>query len=217
MFILAFDDYCKRHNLSYSWSATTLHLDIGLPDDYGIIKRNKQKWKFYDIRDLTYLREIYGTNFNVYTADVGLPDPTFGNKEEQLKELQLHAYIKGIACLSINGILITKMFAPCLSSICQFIFTHAYKLFREVLIIKPSLNPSSHEFYMCCIGMKYKESFSRLLEYSTQDIPSSDHSIGMEAMIGVMNNTSRWITNSLMIYQLSRTDIQNYIQRFRNR
>ena len=217
MFILAFGDYCRRHNLSYRWSATTLHLDIGLPDDYGIIKRNKHKWKFYDIRDLTYLREIYGTNFNVYTADVGLPDPTFGNKEDQLKELQLHAYIKGIACLSINGILITKMFAPCLSPICQFIFRHAYKSFREVLVIKPSLNPSSHEFYLCCIGMKYKESYSRVLEYSTQDITGSDNIIGAEAMIGVMENTSRWITNSLMIYQLSPTDLRSYIEKFRNR
>jgi len=216
MFIIALKDYCTNHRLDYNWTATTIDLNIGLQDTYGIIRNNKTRWRFFDIRDISYLRRIYNTNINLYTADVGLPDDTFGNKEQQLKDLQLHAYLKGLACLQLGGILISKMYAPCLSSICQFILNHAYRSFRKVLVIKPSLNPSSHEFYLICIHMQYKESYTNLLEYSSA-ITKPEIIVGMDPMIQIMQNTIKWINNSLILYQLSDKDLNNYINQFRNR
>lgn len=159
-FIVACLWFFCQVNITYNWHASSAKPDNHASyfgDDYGLIKKFPNQWKWADIRDWSYIKTL-NHSYNLYTCDVGLETDTFGHQESQLKKIQLSSFIAGLMALKLNGILILKLFLPSSSAELQWILETAAANFHRTIFIKPSVNPGSSEYYL--IGYKLLKLFS---------------------------------------------------------
>lgn len=200
MWIVVAKNYCKKYNIEYDWDASTL--EAISHDTYGLIKKYPEKWKYRDILSVDYIKEIYGNDYNLFTSDVGILNDEWKDQEDVLKRLQIFSFLAGLSSLSIGGDLIIKCFLPSKSNELKWLHHTASNNFKYVYAIKPSLNPSSSEYYFVCFGLKIKYTLYEILDIINNNTFSEFNSVfKRKDLTPIMENNIKWIARNIMVYQ----------------
>ncbi len=168
-FVLAFSHYCRLMNIHYDWKAQSLNYKNSyvrqkypgvLADTYGLIKKFPTRWTWGvdDTGDISSIENIkfYSKEriYDIITSDCGVLNEEYDKQEEIMIPIIYGQYITAISSLKIGGTFFFKTFLPTISKptliIIQMLFIH----FTEIIYFKPSLNPSSFEYYIIAIDMK---------------------------------------------------------------
>lgn len=185
-FIQAFDYYIKhwRRTVYYNWKAQTLTRDGALPDQYGLIKGNADRWiKSYDDGDISSVRNILLyqklVEADIVTSDVGIPIETmkyrgesgYNHQEELLLKLHLAQVTAGLHTLKSGGSLIVKTFTFFEKASIGLLYLLT-QCFDQVNLTKPvASRPSNSEVYLVCTG--YRKVSDETLKY-LRDLMNSD-------------------------------------------
>jgi hypothetical protein len=213
-FILAFDRYCSKRKINYDWTATTLRDGVG--DDYGLIKRFKEKWIFGadNTGDITHIKNILSftkKKYDIVTSDCGMPTIDFGFQEEELLKINHCQLTTMLMCLKNGGNCVFKTFLPIMYPLSISLFNILYLTFEKVVYFKPTLNPSSSEIYV--LGINFKGLPTKIEEQLLNTVTHFDENVWLfdsfsedfvkkhfDSIQECINNTKRSITRSILMY-----------------
>lgn len=212
-FILGFMHYCKNNGIDYKWKATSLKSGFG--DRYGLMKKYPQSWTFGingtgDITDIDNIKYLAQNKYDIVTSDCGLCTDTFGMQEEQLSRLNYYQITAILLCLLPGGNALFKTFLPGTLPQTISLFYILHSSFNEVIYFKPSLNPSSSEYYVICLGYKPINNYAQKLAsvnkidnynaFLVREVDSGIINKHYLAMEGLTLQTTSYIRRSLTAY-----------------
>jgi hypothetical protein len=213
-FILAFDRYCNKQRIKYNWTATTLR--DGLGDNYGLIRRFKEKWIFGEDNtgDITHIKNILSftkKKYDIVTSDCGMPTIDFGFQEEELLRINHCQLTTMLMCLNNGGNCVFKTFLPIVYPLSISLFYILYLTFEKVVYFKPTLNPSSSEIYV--LGINFKGLSPKIEEQLLHTVRHFDENVWLfesfsedfvnkhfNSIQQCINNTKKSITRSILMY-----------------
>ena len=168
----------KRKNITdYEWIANSLNpfnhenkMKYGkvVSDDYGLIRKNQQKWLWgadntgdiTRVKNIKWFRKYIHDNMSGFGLDLIVGDGGLGTGNDTLllQKLDLAQVITVLACSAKGGACVIKHFTPYMTNhpetldatgfFVSFLYMY-YVAFEEVSLFKPySSNPDSGEFYV---------------------------------------------------------------------
>ena len=183
-FVLAFLYACEKKKIKYNWTAQSLNPKSkkninSLPDDYGLIKKYKDKWDFGkdgsgDILNISNVKHYISNRkkYNMYTSDCGMVPKFLGDQESQYLKLHFFQILLGIILLEPGGIMFVKLFLPFSKKINLFLVSELFHNFEKIQYIKPKVNTMSSEFYVLCLNCTADSPKKKRLETYLTDFDS---------------------------------------------
>jgi len=170
-FILALNHYCKTHGKKYIWNAQSLNSRTNinrslkdtniLGDEFGLIKRYKNRWHFSkngsgDVTRASTVQDYHNTShikscFATGDAGIKVPSNMFNEQERCVLKITYGQMLSMLAVLEKGGSCIFKAFNPLVENFTIGIIHFLTSYFDTVKIVKPRTSrPSSSEIYYVC-------------------------------------------------------------------
>jgi 23S rRNA U2552 (ribose-2'-O)-methylase RlmE/FtsJ len=149
----------EEGNPGLRWRAQSLNPDVvksAFKDEYGMIRRNRDRWIFGPDGTGSILSEsnaqwyMKNVRADLITSDCGLEftPETYGKEEVAVAGLTRAAFRIARACVNPGGSFVMKLFLPLAERETIDELRKTSALFRQSFVAKPSLNPTSTEVYM---------------------------------------------------------------------
>lgn len=233
-FLVSINHYLRTHtrtkDTKWDWFAQSLKPRGGnknknaFGDNYGLMKRHPENWIFgiKNDGDITSIENMnsYEQKFaklpvNLMTGDCGvaLDDGDYVFIEEKLSKLSYAQILTTLLCLGEGGNCVFKLFLAFKTPFNVSLTYILSQVFSELYAFKPSLNPSSTEFYFVCKNyrkslishefVKLKEIFASSYnsDYSLLDVPE-DFIYQHEKMVArLLENVENYSLKALYLHQ----------------